>query len=125
MQSQFEKTYRQSEAPTARRYVGEDAVLEHHNNYAFEDAEDGTDRLAAENWDAPVIVTTNVQFFESLFSNKPSRCRKLHYLSNSVIILDEVQTIPDELLKSCLAALKCLCDDLRVTITMHCDTARY
>lgn len=90
---------------------GQDNVLEHHCNYRSKDEpeEHGYDRwrgLAAENWDAPVVVTTNVQFFESLFSNKPSRCRKLHNIARSVIVLDEAQAIPTEFLEPCLCALK-------------------
>lgn len=90
---------------------GQDNVLEHHCNYKGKDEpeERGCDKwrgLAAENWDAPVVVTTNVQFFESLFSNKPSRCRKLHNIARSVIVLDEAQTIPTEYLEPCLCALK-------------------
>lgn len=105
-------------AAVFREALGEGAVLEHHSNYNFEDTEEGIERLAAENWDAPVVVTTNVQLFESLFSNMPSKCRKLHNLTNSVIILDEVQTLPDGLLKPCLAALKCLCEDYGSTVVL-------
>ncbi|MDD2220006.1 MAG: CRISPR-associated endonuclease Cas3'' [Desulfoplanes sp.] len=90
---------------------GRENVLEHHCNYKNKDVpeEEGYDRwrgLAVENWDAPVVVTTNVQFFESLFSNKPSRCRKLHNIARSVIVLDEAQAIPTEYLEPCLCALR-------------------
>jgi len=92
-----------------------DAVLEHHS--AFDDqalARDGgfdADfgvlklRQAAENWDRPIVVTTAVQFFESLFANKTGRCRKLHNIARSVVVLDEAQTMPLKLLRPCLAAL--------------------
>ncbi|MGE5553381.1 MAG: CRISPR-associated helicase Cas3' [Betaproteobacteria bacterium] len=95
-----------------RKAVGSECVLEHHSNFQHPDetSDDYLDvpfklRLATENWDAPVIVTTNVQFFESLFANRSSRCRKLHNLARSVIILDEAQMLPTHLLKPSLAAL--------------------
>ncbi len=91
--------------------LGRESVLEHHCNFKEKDepeeaAYNRKRGLAAENWDAPVVVTTNVQFFESLFSNKPSRCRKLHNIAGSVIVLDEAQAIPTEYLEPCLAALR-------------------
>lgn len=92
------------------------AILEHHSAfdpYAKDDDEndegpDGRERhsLAAENWNSPVIVTTAVQFFESLYANRKARCRKLHRLANAVIVLDEAQTIPPAMLRPCLAAIK-------------------
>lgn len=79
-------------------------ILEHHCNID-PDTQTKIARLTSENWDSPLVVTTNVQFFESLFANKTSRCRKLHRIANSVIILDEVQTLPVEFLKPCLSML--------------------
>lgn len=91
-----------------------DDVLEHHASFEWDEglgAEDeGSDglaalRKAAENWDVPIVVTTAVQFFESLYANRPSRCRKLHNLARAVIVLDEAQTLPVPLLRPCVAAL--------------------
>lgn len=88
----------------------EDAVLEHHTAYDFGTEQDETQaermKLAAQNWDRPIIVTTAVQFFESLFANRTQKCRKLHNIANSVIVLDEAQTLPVNFLLPSLAALK-------------------
>src|SRR5208337_2416150 len=99
-------------AKVFRDIFGSRNVLEHHSNFdpatiETDDMDNGKEalRLSAENWDMPIVVTTNVQFFESLFSNKRSRCRKLHNLAKSVIILDEAQMLPTGFLKPCLAAL--------------------
>ncbi len=98
-------------AEVYRRVFGEDQVLEHHSNFDFKDEGDSGDwkpntmRLAAENWDRPLVVTTNVQLFESLFANKPSQCRKLHNVAQSVIVLDEAQMIPTQYIKPCIRAL--------------------
>jgi CRISPR-associated endonuclease/helicase Cas3 len=89
--------------------LGDDVVLEHHSNLDPMN-ETARNRLQAENWDAPLVVTTNVQFFESLFARRTSRCRKLHRLAKSVIVLDEVQTLPADLLKPTLWALRELVD---------------
>lgn len=93
-------------ASVYRKALGEhaDAVLEHHSNFE-PDREDRWSRLASENWDAPIVVTTTVQLYESLFANRTGRCRKLHRLAQSVIVLDEVQSIPVRLLQPTLAAL--------------------
>jgi len=104
-------------AEVFRTMLDQDAVLEHHSNFEPEN-EDYRSRLAAENWDAPVIVTTNVQFFESLFANRSSRCRKLHNISESVVILDEVQTIPAPYLLPCLEMLKELAATYRTSIVL-------
>jgi CRISPR-associated endonuclease/helicase Cas3 len=92
-----------------RDVLGDDVVLEHHSAIDEErvSRREGADklRLAMEDWAAPIVVTTNVQLFESLFANRPSRCRKLHNLARSVIVLDEAQTIPLPVLRPCVAAL--------------------
>ena len=86
--------------------LGADQVLEDHCNALYKDGEElALKQLASENWDAPVVVTTNVQFFESLFSNKPSRCRKLHNIAGSVLIFDEAQMLPADYLKPCMRAV--------------------
>ncbi|UAY97761.1 CRISPR-associated endonuclease Cas3'' [Dickeya dadantii] len=79
-------------AAVFRQALGDDAVVEHHCN--LDNSDDARARLACENWDAPIIVTTNVQLFESLHAARTSRCRKLHNLADSVIILDEAQQLP-------------------------------
>lgn len=99
-------------ANVLRNIFGEENVLEHHSNV------DGSERnnkelsqqlkLATENWDYPIVVTTNVQLFESLFSNRPSDCRKLHNIAKSVLILDEVQTLPMEFLQPIVDSLDTL-----------------
>ncbi|MHB0877704.1 MAG: CRISPR-associated endonuclease Cas3'' [Anaerolineae bacterium] len=83
-------------------------VLEHHSG-AVTDDDDSWARLAAENWDAPIVVTTTVQLFESLFGNRPGATRKLHNLAGSVIILDEAQSLPGRLLRPILDGLGHLC----------------
>jgi CRISPR-associated endonuclease/helicase Cas3 len=105
-----------------RDVLGEDVVLEHHSAIEEEklsksEARDKL-RLAMEDWAAPIIVTTNVQLLESLFSDRPSRCRKLHNLVNSVIILDEAQTIPLPVLRPSVAALDELARNHGCTIVL-------
>ena len=93
---------------------GEEMVLEHHSNYDFDSEESDINdkkKLACENWDMPLIVTTNLQFFESLYSNKPSKCRKLHNIAGSIIIFDEVQAIPTNYVKPCIRAIQELVDN--------------
>ena len=93
-----------------RTILGAENVLEHHSNAAYEidaEATPKTVRLAqaAENWDMPVVVTTAVQFFESLYANRPSQCRKLHTLAGSVILFDEAQLLPLPCLRPCVHAI--------------------
>ena len=91
-----------------KNILGQENVLEHHSNFDFKDDEDlifHKLKLSSENWDIPIVVTTNVQFFESLFANKSSRCRKLHNIANSVIIFDEAQMIPTQFLTPCLMSI--------------------
>lgn len=104
-------------AEVFRKALGDaDAILEHHSAFDDEKLKPWLEReeniglekfrLAAQNWDRPIVVTTAVQFFESLFASSPGRCRKLHNIARSVVILDEAQTLPIKLLRPCLAAVK-------------------
>jgi CRISPR-associated endonuclease/helicase Cas3 len=97
--------------------LGEDSVLEHHSNLDPEN-ETTTNRLQAENWGAPLVVTTNVQLFESLFASRTYRCRKLHRIARSGIVLDEAQTLPIELLQPTLLALRELVDNFGCSIVL-------
>ena len=94
-----------------------DAIIEHHSNLET-DKETSKSRLAAENWDAPLIVTTNVQLFESLFASKTSRCRKLHNLVGSIVVLDEAQLLPPEFLQPILDVLNLLAAHYRITFVL-------
>ena len=99
-----------------RTILGTENVLENHCNVDYEASEELKPmQLAAENWDKPVIVTTNVQFFESLFANKSSKCRKIHNIANSVIIFDEAQMLPINYLKPCVAMIEELVRHYRVS----------
>ena len=92
-------------------------VLEHHSNLD-PDKETTKSKLASENWDAPIVVTTNVQLLESLFAAKTSRCRKIHNIANSVIILDEAQMLPPEYLKPILGVLESLTTDFGCSVVL-------
>lgn len=102
-----------------REAFGEDSVVEHHSNVESDERDETQrSRLACENWDAPLIVTTNVQLFESLFARKTSRCRKLHNLVGSVIVLDEAQLLPVDFLQPILDVLGLLVRDYGVTLLL-------
>ena len=100
----------------------DEAVLEHHST--FDDSklkdQDSKDKLrrTSENWDAPVVVTTAVQFFESLFADRSARCRKLHNIAGSVIILDEAQMLPPDFLLPIMQAIKELAQNYRCSVVM-------
>lgn len=110
-------------AAVFREILGENNVVEHHSGVTFDDGEETNprnlfQRLASESWDAPVIVTTAVQFFESLYAYRPSQCRKLHNMANSVIIFDEAQMLPTCHLKPCVGAIANLVSHFRATAVL-------
>ena len=107
-------------AQTYRRVFGDTHILEHHSNLdqATRNRRGLTQQMAAENFDAPIVVTTNVQLFESLFSSHGSTCRKLHRIAQSVIILDEAQSIPPHLLRPTLAVLQELVRNYGCTVVL-------
>lgn len=101
----------------------EGTVLEHHSQAEANEADEYDrnavwSRLASENWDVPIVVTTTVQLFNSLFSNRTSAVRKLHNLANSVIILDEAQALPPQLLDPILDGLRQLAEHYGATIVL-------
>lgn len=115
-------------AAVFRRALGDlgwQNVLEHHSNFDWKDTHQAQDdetaglheklKLATENWDIPIVVTTNVQFFESLFASRKSQARRLHNIAKSVIIFDEVQLLPLEYLKPCMLAIQELVQNYGVT----------
>lgn len=102
-----------------RTIFGDENIVEHHCNVDSDPSRETTrSRLACENWDAPLIVTTNVQLFESLFARRTSRCRKLHNLTGSIIVLDEAQLLPVEFLQPILDVLRLLVADYGVTLVL-------
>lgn len=104
---------------------GENLVLEHHSNYESDKLDsDDMDRyeLTTENWDAPIVVTTNVQFFESIYSNRSSKLRKLHNIEDSIICFDEAQIIPLKLFNPCMEAIAVLCSDFGVSAVLMSAT---
>ncbi len=112
-------TITEQNAGVYRRLLGADVVLEHHSNAELDDRRL---RLAAENWDAPFVVTTTVQLFDSLFGRKPARSRKLHRLANAVVVLDEVQALPVPLLVPILDALRVLSQHFGTTVLLASAT---
>lgn len=105
------------------RSIFGDAVIEHHSNAESAPGDEtSVSRLACENWDAPIVVTTNVQFFESLFASRTSRCRKLHNIVDAVVILDEAQLLPPEFLQPILDVLNLLTRHYGVTVVLSTAT---
>ena len=115
-------------AAAYREAFGEGVILEHHSG-AFSSREETDEKYASpakrpefENWDAPIVVTTSVRFFECLFSNHPRDLRRLHNIARSVVILDEVQTLPRKYVETTLSVLKGLADDWKTTFVFSTAT---
>ena len=108
-------------ADTFNKLFGDKNILAHYSQADWQtndDAMSADKQIMAENWNAPIVITTAVQFFESLYSNKTSPLRKLHNIANSVIVFDEAQTLPVEYLLPCLKAICSLVDDYRCSAVL-------
>lgn len=111
-------------ADTFRKIFGEQNILEHHSEVVVDLEEEGVAeklsrlQLLSENWDAPIVLTTNVQFFESLFAANPSKCRKVHNIANSVIVMDEAQALPDDFLSPILSSIDSLAESFHCSILL-------
>ena len=108
-------------AEVFRKIFGTKNVLENHSNVDFKEIDEETKTqmmLAAENWDSPIVVTTAVQFFESFFSNKPSKCRKIHNIADSVVIFDEAQMLPLDYLLPCATAIRQLAENYNSAVVL-------
>jgi CRISPR-associated endonuclease/helicase Cas3 len=112
-------TITEQNAAVYRDLLGKDAVLEHHSAV---DSDYRNAKLGAENWDAPFVVTTTVQLFDSLFGRKPARSRKVHRLANAVVVLDEVQALPTDLLLPILDGLRLLAEHFGTTVLLASAT---
>ena len=117
----------QQTANVYREFLGTENVLEHHSSAELDDSDEYSagatwSRLASENWDAPIVVTTTVQLFDSLFSNRPSATRKLHNLARSVVILDEAQALPPTLLDPILDGLRELSENYSASVVLSTAT---
>lgn len=131
---QTARVYREGLAAWLPEELRSRAILEHHSLASWksvrsgpeiddeQDLKGGQPRFLAENWDAPIVVTSTVQFFESLFANSPSACRKLHRIANSVILLDEVQTLSPSLIVPTLGALSTLVSRFRCSAVLATAT---
>ena len=108
-------------AEVFRKIFGMNNVLENHSNIDFDSLDNETKiqmMLAAENWNSPIVVTTAVQFFESMFSNKPSKCRKIHNIADSVVIFDEAQMLPLDYLLPCATAIRQLAENYNSAVVL-------
>ncbi len=110
----------QQVAGQLKKILGEEMVLEHHSSFQYESRDESGElsekwKKASENWDYPIIVTTTAQFFESIYGNKTSKVRKIHNISNSILIFDEIHLLPRLFLQPCLEAIQIL------TQRYHCE----
>jgi len=128
---QTARVYRDGLSSWLPEQLRSSAVLEHHSLASWksvpftgdeQDPNGGHPRFLAENWDAPVVVTSTVQFFESLFANSPSACRKLHRIANSVVLLDEVQTLRPSLILPTLGTLSSLVHRFHCSVVLATAT---